>query len=107
MRRSRWSRAFRPALGLIRVEPRSSGFALCRRLQTEDRAARFPIILLSSRADEAHRIEAFESGADDYVSLPFSLPELLLRIRVRLSESAHASRRSGRVHRAGELEIHP
>lgn len=52
--------------------------------------SRVPIIVLSARTQEAERLAAFEAGADDYVSKPFSAPELLARMRALLRRSAPA-----------------
>ena len=63
-----------------------------------------PIVILSSRADEAGIVRALELGADDYVTKPFGMKELAARIRVALR---HRLRRQGEqpVFRAGELSV--
>jgi two-component system, OmpR family, KDP operon response regulator KdpE len=48
-----------------------------------------PILILSARTQEAEKVAALDSGADDYLSKPFGLPELLARIRVALKHAAH------------------
>jgi DNA-binding response OmpR family regulator len=62
--------------------PKLSGFELCRRLRSE--GATMPILMLTSRADEIDRVQGLDLGADDYVTKPFSLRELLARIRALL-----------------------
>lgn len=59
--------------------PRLDGFSVCRILRQESDV---PILMLTARQDEVDRIAGLELGADDYVSKPFSLGELLARIRV-------------------------
>lgn len=59
-------------------------FEICQQLKSSSKYGWIPVIMLSERGDEKDRIKAFESGADDYVSAPFSLPELRARIRMRL-----------------------
>ena len=58
--------------------PDMDGLELCRRLR---RKSRVPIILLSSRGEEVDRVTGLETGADDYVTKPFSTRELVARIR--------------------------
>ena len=62
--------------------PGMSGFAFCERLRTE--GARVPIIILTARTHEQDRIRGLDLGADDYVSKPFSVRELLARVRAQV-----------------------
>jgi DNA-binding response OmpR family regulator len=62
--------------------PRMSGYELCRKLRAENVAT--PIVMLTARGDEADRIVGLDLGADDYVTKPFSVRELLARIRAVL-----------------------
>ena len=62
--------------------PRVSGWDVCRTLRT--RGIDVPIILLTARGDEVDRVRGLELGADDYVTKPFSLRELLARVRAVL-----------------------
>jgi DNA-binding response OmpR family regulator len=64
--------------------PRLDGFSVCRILRQESDV---PIIMLTARQDEIDRIAGLELGADDYVSKPFSLGELLARVRAILRRS--------------------
>src|SRR5690242_8549297 len=61
--------------------PRLDGFSICRILREESEVS---IIILSARQDEIDRIAGLELGADDYITKPFSLGELLARVRVLL-----------------------
>jgi len=61
--------------------PRSDGFALISALRANSRV---PIIVLSVRGSDADKIRALDLGADDYVTKPFSVPELLARVRSQL-----------------------
>ena len=54
-----------------------------------------PIIVLSARAQERDKIEALDAGADDYVTKPFGVGELLARVRVALRHAARGRRRRG------------
>lgn len=68
--------------------PHLNGLDLCRRLRADARWQRLPVILLSAKAAVDHRVEGLKAGADDYMAKPFSVPELLERIRARLPASA-------------------
>lgn len=64
--------------------PNMNGIELCRRLR---KMSQVPILVLSVRGEERSKIEALDSGADDYVTKPFSTAELLARIRAALRRS--------------------
>jgi DNA-binding response OmpR family regulator len=64
--------------------PGMSGTELCRRLRREPRTRRTPIIILTARGSESERVEGLELGADDYVTKPFSVRELVARVRAVL-----------------------
>jgi two-component system, OmpR family, phosphate regulon response regulator PhoB len=61
-----------------------SGIEVCRRLRRAPETANLPIIMLTARGEEADRVRGLETGADDYVTKPFSPPELVARIRAVL-----------------------
>jgi two-component system phosphate regulon response regulator PhoB len=61
-----------------------SGIEVCRRLRRAPATANLPIVMLTARADEADRIRGLETGADDYMTKPFSPRELVARIRALL-----------------------
>jgi len=62
--------------------PGISGFEVCRRIRKEDR--RLPILMLTARSDEVDKVMGLDLGADDYLTKPFSLSELLARVRALL-----------------------
>lgn len=64
-----------------------------------------PIIVLSVRSDEADKIEALDRGANDYVTKPFSMGELLARMRACLRQKVAGSAEAGSIVKAGEIEI--
>src|SRR3954447_228749 len=57
-----------------------TGIEVCRRLRRRSATARVPIIMLTARGEESDRIRGLETGADDYVTKPFSPRELLARV---------------------------
>jgi two-component system KDP operon response regulator KdpE len=63
-----------------------------------------PIIVLSARAEEARRVSAFDAGADDYVSKPFSAPELLARVRAMLRRHVRGDLPMGVLH-LGDVSV--
>jgi two-component system alkaline phosphatase synthesis response regulator PhoP len=70
--------------------PGLSGLEVCRALRADNATAGIPIIMLTARAEEADRIVGLEIGADDYVSKPFSPPELIARIRALMRRAKRA-----------------
>ena len=61
--------------------PGISGIELCRRLRARSDTERLPIIMLTARGEESERVRGLATGADDYLVKPFSVPELLARIK--------------------------
>jgi len=68
--------------------PGVSGIELARRLRQDKRTGNIPIIMLTARADEHDKVLGLESGADDYITKPFSPRELMARIRAVLRRRA-------------------
>src|SRR2546422_8904055 len=64
--------------------PGMNGMELCRRLRRENQTRRTPIIMLTAKTSEADRIAGLDLGADDYIAKPFSVRELLARVRAVL-----------------------
>lgn len=73
----------RPDLIILDIMlPKMDGFTLCRKLR--DRGNMTPVLMLTARGEEPDKVQGLDYGADDYVTKPFSLPELLARIRALL-----------------------
>ncbi|WP_068432602.1 response regulator transcription factor [Piscicoccus intestinalis] len=66
--------------------PRMDGLEVCRKLRADGRTA--PILMLTARADEVDTVVGLDAGADDYVTKPFRLAELLARVRALLRRTA-------------------
>jgi DNA-binding response OmpR family regulator len=71
--------------------PGMSGLELCRRLRREPQTRRTPIIMLTAKAAEADKVTGLEIGADDYIIKPFSVKEVLARVRAVLRRSDESS----------------
>ena len=96
------SRITNGAVDLVLLDlglPALSGFEVIRRVRALHAA--LPIIVLSAQGEDAVKVEALDLGADDYVSKPFSVPELLARVRVALRhrDAADARAESTRIER--------
>ena len=104
--------------------PGLSGIELCRRLRARAETERMPIIMLTARGDEGERVRGLQTGADDYIVKPFSVPELIARVRsllrrakpefvasrlsmgdLELDRETHRVRRGGRELHLGPTEF--
>lgn len=85
--------------------PGMSGVELARRLRSEQRTQNIPIIMLTARTDERDKILGLESGADDYITKPFSPRELMARIRAVLRR--RTPQMSDETVRVDGLELSP
>ena len=70
--------------------PDGAGLTLCRDIKSNSRTKDIPIIILTAKADEVDRVVGFELGADDYVIKPFSVRELILRVKAILKRGTSA-----------------
>ena len=68
--------------------PRMSGLELCRKLRADD--VQIPVLMLTARSQEADRVRGLDLGGDDYVTKPFSMPELMARVRALLRRTMTA-----------------
>lgn len=67
--------------------PHMTGIEICRAVRTHVDISETPIILLTARGEESDKVKGLSTGADDYVTKPFSIPELLARIKALLRRS--------------------
>jgi two-component system, OmpR family, phosphate regulon response regulator PhoB len=83
--------------------PGLSGIELCRRIRARTETERLPVIMLTARGEEGDRIRGLSTGADDYIVKPFSVPELLARVRalLRRAKPTHIAT----LLRAGDIEL--
>lgn len=87
--------------------PIKDGFTLAREIRELD--GRIPIIFLTGQTDKEHRIEGFNLGADDYLTKPFSMEELYLRIRaiLRRSGKLEEGHKANQEYKLGKYGFHP
>lgn len=104
------------ALGKIRNEswdlvildwtlPDFSGVEVCRRMR--DHHDSTPVLMLTAHDDIRERVEALDAGADDYLTKPFSIEELLARARARIRRKTMDQTSSDNLLRLGDLEMNP
>ncbi|MDB4955663.1 MAG: two component transcriptional regulator, winged helix family [Myxococcales bacterium] len=84
--------------------PDLAGTEICRRLREQERTRDVPVIMCTAKGEEIDRVVGFEVGADDYVVKPFSVRELILRIRALLRR-AHRTEGEPSLMRFGRLKI--
>jgi DNA-binding response OmpR family regulator len=99
------SRARRDPFDLLLIDvmlPTLDGFEICREIRKD---SRIPVIMLTAKTDTTDIIVGLELGADDYITKPFELPELVARVRAVLRRS-RADREEPTI-QVGDLEIDP
>jgi len=82
--------------------PNMDGLQLCRRIRAQ---SRIPIIILSVKGEESLKVEALDAGADDYVTKPFSVNELLARVRAALRRGSQPESAEDSVIDIGDFHI--
>jgi two-component system, OmpR family, response regulator MprA len=82
--------------------PRVDGLEVCRRLRSN--GSRLPVLMLTARVEVENRVAGLDAGADDYVTKPFALEELLARLRALLRRTTDGT---GEVLRFADLELDP
>lgn len=83
--------------------PGLSGIELCRRLRLRTETEALPIIMLTARSEESERVRGLSTGADDFVVKPFSVPELMARVKAILRRSN--PQKISALLKAGDIEL--
>jgi DNA-binding response OmpR family regulator len=95
-----------PSLNLLDIMlPTMDGWEVCRRLRAEEKTRAIPIIMVTAKSEEEDRVAGLDIGADDYMTKPFSMRELVARIRALLRRKAGHATYTARLLRVGALEI--
>jgi len=93
-----------PSLVLLDIMlPEEDGISVLKRLRSSAHTARLPIIMLTAKGTEYDKVLGLDAGADDYVTKPFGMMELLSRIRALLRRTA----RDDALYRCGQLTVDP
>lgn len=71
--------------------PHVSGIEVCRQIKTRDDTRHIPVIMLSARSEEVDAVRGLDTGADDYVTKPYQVKELMARVRTQLRRSRPAA----------------
>ena len=85
--------------------PEISGMDLCKIIKKEDRTAAIPIIMLTAKTSQVDKIVGLEIGADDYLTKPFDMRELIARIRAILKRSGVKEKSAGIIFKFPDLEV--
>jgi DNA-binding response OmpR family regulator len=94
---------FEPDIVILDVVlPDMDGFEICRRIRQDSSV---PIVMLTNRAEERHKVQGLMLGADDYVTKPFSAPELLARLTTILRRARRREQATQRPVEVGDLTI--
>jgi two-component system, OmpR family, phosphate regulon response regulator PhoB len=100
------ARSYQPELVILDIMmPHLSGIQVCRILRADPKLAKVPIIFLTAKAEAHDRIEGLESGADDYLSKPFSPKELVLRVESILRRVSAPKEPVSAKLRVGEIQL--
>ncbi|MDR0397324.1 MAG: response regulator transcription factor [Oscillospiraceae bacterium] len=87
--------------------PGLSGIEVCRRIRQSEKGSRLPILMLTAKDDISDKVMGLDMGADDYMTKPFAIEELLARMRVMLARGARGRSVSGETLSAGALTLTP
>ena len=90
-----------PSYSIILLDlmlPDGSGLDLCRQIKSNSTTQEIPILILTAKDDEVDKVVGFELGADDYVTKPFSVRELILRVKAILKRNTKTSNLSNQTH---------
>ena len=86
--------------------PDGSGLTLCRDIKSDPQTKNIPVIILTAKTEEVDRVVGFELGADDYVTKPFSVRELILRVKAILKRGVSHDKVSGdSAYSFGDLKL--
>ncbi len=85
--------------------PEQDGISVLKQLRADPATADLPVVMLTAKNTEFDRVEGLDAGADDYISKPFGMMELMARIRALLRRSGHAPKNP--EYRLGKLHVLP
>lgn len=83
--------------------PNISGIEICRQLKAREATRQIPVIMLTARGEEADRVRGLDTGADDYVIKPYSVTELVARVRAMLRRTRPSA--AGQILTFGDISV--
>ncbi|MCG8432358.1 MAG: response regulator transcription factor [Candidatus Omnitrophica bacterium] len=86
------------------ILPKMNGWEVCRQIRENERFKSVPVIMVTAKSQETDRVQGFELGATDYIVKPFSVRELILRIKARLRVQKSAEQQFDNL-KAGDITV--
>lgn len=98
----------RPDLLLLDIMlPEEDGMQVLRKLRAEPKTARLPVLMLTAKGTEYDKVQGLDEGADDYITKPFGIMELMARIRTALRHAGKGSGETEESYQIGTLFVDP
>ena len=96
----------RPDLLLLDIMlPEEDGIEVLRKLRADSRTAKLPVLMLTAKGSEYDKVQGLDEGADDYITKPFGMMELLARIRTALRHAGKGAAQTEEIYRIGTLYV--
>lgn len=86
--------------------PNKDGMSICREVRETAEIKKTPIIILTAKETEFDKVLGLELGADDYITKPFSVKELIARVKALLRRSVNSEEETSNIIRFGDIELH-
>ena len=98
----------RPELLLLDIMlPEEDGMEVLRKLRADPRTAKLPVLMLTAKSTEYDKVQGLDAGADDYITKPFGIMELMARIRTALRHAGSGSEQMQERYQIGNLFVDP
>ena len=98
----------KPDLVLLDIMlPEEDGLQVLKRLRTDPDTRKLPVLMLTAKSTEYDKVLGLDQGADDYISKPFGMMELMARIRTALRHAGNSGEEDGTAYQVGELYVDP
>ena len=98
----------RPELLLLDIMlPEEDGMEVLRKLRADPRTAKLPVLMLTAKSTEYDKVQGLDAGADDYITKPFGIMELMARIRTALRHAGSAGEQPQERYQIGSLFVDP
>lgn len=97
-----------PSLVLLDIMlPKEDGLTILSKIRNHTRTENVPVIMLTAKGSEFDKVTGLDMGADDYISKPFGMTELIARVKAVLRRSERGSGSEGQIYRKGALYVNP